>query len=495
MPVEPRKILMVAPEAAPFVKVGGLADVVGSLSKALSHRGHDVRIVIPRYAGLREAEAARVLENPVLILRLGGHEAYARVWECPFRGASAKVYFLEYNRYFDSPSVYGGPTGDEGLNGYRFGLLSRASIDLCHHLGWTPDVFHCHDWTTGLVPVFLNTTERDGPLGRAASVMTIHNLQHQGWFDRGILDYVGLPGSVFRTDGLESMGEANLLKGGLYHATKLTTVSRTYAGEIQEPDGGCGLHHVLRYRSADLVGVINGIDVEEWDPGADPLIPAHFNRRNLAGKADCKAALQAAYGLEIAPDRPVFTVVSRLFDQKGLDLLAAIGDRLMKEMQLQVAVLGTGDPGLEAAFAELARRYPGRFAAHLGFDNELAHLSVAGADFLVMPSRFEPCGLSQMYAMRYGTLPVVRETGGLVDTVEQYIEGEGIGTGFRFHYATAGALFDTMGWACATYYDRPKELGKLRSNAMRRDFTWDRSAGVYEDVYGWAMDARAAAFG
>jgi len=252
---------------------------------------------------------------------------------------------------------------------------------------------------------------------------------------------------------------------------------------------------VLRYRSADLIGVINGIDVEEWNPSADPLIPENLSSRDLSGKAACKAKLQEAFGLETDPGIPVYTVVSRLFDQKGLDLLAAIGDRLMAEMRVQVAVLGTGDAGLERAFAELSARHPGRFSAHLAFDNSLAHLSIAGADFLVMPSRFEPCGLSQMYAMVYGTLPIVRATGGLVDSVEQYVEGQGIGTGFRFEQANADALFHTMGWACATYYDRPEELAILRRNAMAADFSWDQSAEVYENVYAWAVDARAAAFG
>ncbi|WP_269522452.1 glycogen synthase GlgA [Coraliomargarita parva] len=495
MPPKPKqKILMVAPEAAPFIKVGGLADVVGALSKAVAERGHDVRIVIPWYAGMRHVSEARPLEDPLLIVKLGGHEAYARVWECPLPGSDAKCYFLEHNRYFDTPTVYCGPSGDETDNGYRFTFLSRAAMDLCHHLEWYPDIVHCHDWATGLVPIYLNTNERETPLGRAASVMTIHNLQHQGWFHRRIVDYAGLPATVFRQDGLESMGEVNMLKGGLYHATKITTVSPTYAREIQQPEGGCGLHHLLRYRAGDLIGVINGIDMEEWNPATDPLIPANFKAGQMKGKAECKAALQRAYGLNVDPSQPVYTVVSRLFDQKGLDLLAAIGDRLMEQMHIQVAVLGTGDAGLEQAFQDLAQRHPGRFAAHLAFDNELAHLSVAGADFLVMPSRFEPCGLSQMYAMAYGTLPIVRSTGGLADSVEQYIEGEGIGTGFRFDHPTADALYYTMGWSCATYYDRPKELAKLQKNAMQADFTWDQSAGIYEDIYGWALDARRAAF-
>jgi len=488
-----RKILMVAPEAAPFIKVGGLADVVGALSKALDARGHDVRILIPKYAGLRSVEDARPMSEP-LIVHLGGHEAYARIWEQYLPESKARCYFLVHNQFFDGPEVYLGPSGNEEDNAKRFTFLSRAAIDLCGYLEWIPDVVHCHDWATGLIPVYLNTTEADKPMGPTASLMTLHNMQHQGWFHRNTISYAGLPQSVFRADGLESMGEVNMLKGAIYHATKITTVSPTYAREIQGPDGGCGLHNLLRYRAGDLIGVINGVDYSEWDPSTDKLLPANFNAKNMSGKATCKAALQKAYGLNPDPNVPVFTVVSRLVDQKGLDLLAAIGDRLMAEMQIQVAVLGTGDPGLENAFRELSGRHPGRFAAYIGFDNELAHLTAAGADFLLMPSRFEPCGLSQLYAMIYGSPPIVRATGGLIDTVDQYIEGEGIGTGFRFDLATPDAFFYTIGWACSTYYDRPKDYIKLQKNGMSRNYAWDESATIYEDIYGWAIDSRRMAF-
>ncbi|ADE54149.1 glycogen synthase GlgA [Coraliomargarita akajimensis] len=492
---EKRKILMVAPEAAPFIKVGGLADVVGALSKALDLRGHDVRIVLPKYAGMRQIEAA-VADSRPLIVNLGGHEAYARVWDCPLPGAeNVQCYLLEHNQFYDSKDVYVGPSGEEADNAHRFTFLSRAAIDLCYHLQWFPDVVHCHDWPVGLTPIYLNTTEWTRPMGRAASLMTLHNMQHQGWFHRDVVDYAGLPQSVFRSDGLESMGEANLLKGGIYHSTKITTVSPTYAHEIQGPDGGHGLHNLLRFRSPDLIGVINGIDEEEWSPETDPLLPENFSADDLSGKARCKAKLQEAYGLEVNPNIPLFTVVSRLVDQKGLDLLAAIGDRLMAEMQIQIAVLGTGDPALEASFQDLSERHAGRFGAYLAFSNELAHQTIAGADFLLMPSRFEPCGLSQMYAMAYGSPPIVRSTGGLIDSVDQYLEGQGIGTGFRFEEATADAFYYTIGWACATYYDRPDEYAQLQQNGMRKDFSWDVSARVYEDVYGWAIDARQAAFG
>jgi starch synthase len=255
------------------------------------------------------------------------------------------------------------------------------------------------------------------------------------------------------------------------------------------------LHHVLRYRAGDLIGVINGVDDSEWNPETDELLPAQYSAKDLSGKAVCKAEMQKTYGLEVNADVPLFAVISRLAGQKGLDLLAAIGDRLMTDMKIQVSVLGTGDPVLESAFRRLAERHPGRFGTYLGFNNELAHLTEAGADFFLMPSRFEPCGLNQMYSMIYGTPPIVRATGGLIDSVEQYIEGQGTGTGFVFKEATSDALYYTIGWACSTYYDRPEEYAKIQQNGMLSDFSWDVSAGTYEEIYGWAVDARNAAFG
>ena len=331
-------------------------------------------------------------------------------------------------------------------------------------------------------------------MGRAATVMTLHNMQHQGFCAADTVQFAGLPQSTFRSDSIEAFGQVNMLKGGIYHSSKISTVSPTYASEIQDVEGGYGLHQLLRYRAADLIGVINGIDGSEWDPEHDPHLPKNYTAQDLSGKADCKTALQKAYKLEVRADVPVFSVVSRLVDQKGLDLLVAAGDRLMNEMDIQVAVLGKGDPALEAAFRELSERYTGRFAAFIGFDNGLAHLSAAGADFLMMPSRFEPCGLSQMYAMIYGTPPIVRATGGLIDSVEQYVEGANKGTGFRFDNATSDAFFDTIGWACSTYYDRPDELAILQQNGMASDFSWENSAGIYESIYTWAIDARHAAY-
>ncbi len=481
------RILMVTPELAPVVKVGGLADVVGALAKALKALGHDVRIILPRYRGLRWCEDMVPNLRP-LVVHLGRHDAYARLWEGTLPGSEVPLYLVEHNDYFDSTDVYAGPTGNEAeSSGYRFSFFARAALDACTHLDWVPDIFHCHDWPTGLLPVYLNTTEAGTALGKASSVLTLHNMQHQGWFHKSVLDYAGLPASTFRPDCLESFGELNFLKGGLYNANKLTTVSPTYAAEIQGPAGGCGLHNLLRFRAGDLIGILNGIDPSEWDPAKDPLLKRNFSADDLSGKAECKQALQNVLGLEVLPDCPVFGVVSRLVDQKGLDLLAECAPRVLRDMRVQIALIGSGDPVLERAFTDLAKAFPGRVGTHIGFDNTLAHGIIGGADFLLMPSRFEPCGLSQIYAMLYGTPPVARATGGLIDTICNYREGSAEGTGFLFSEATPRALYDTIGWACSTYYDRPEGLAAIQQAGMRSDFTWDRSAEAYAKVYRWAM--------
>ena len=485
---------MVAPEVVPLIKVGGLADVVGALSKVLRAKGHDVRIVVPKYAGIRQIETAKPLPDP-LVVNLGGHKAYAQVWQCMLPESEVICYLLEYNKYFDHPQVYGGgPYQDERDDGYRFTLFSRAAIDLCSYLNWFPELLHCHDWTTGLIPVYLNTTDFDQPIGRSATLLSLHNMQHQGCFHRNLIDFAGLPLSVFRADGLESLGGLNMLKGGLYHATKLSTVSPTYANEIQKPENGWGLDPVLRFRSADLIGVINGVDESEWNPAKDALLPAGYSASDLAGKSLCKVETQRTYGLEVNDKIPLFVIVSRLYAQKGIDLLVAIAERLMKDLKIQIAVLGMGESWLESALITLQKRYPGRFAVHIGFNHKLSHLTTAGSDFFLMPSRFEPCGLSQMYSMLYGAPPVVRATGGLKDSVAQYIPGEGRGTGFKFEQATPDALYDAITWACSTYYDRPEEYAKIQQNGMLSDFSWETSAKVYENIYKWAIENRKGAF-
>lgn len=485
----PLKILFVSPEVEPFVKVGGLADMVGALPKELGALGNDVRVVCPAYGSLRERDGMVALAEP-LGVDVGERAEWARTWQTFLPGSKVPVFFIEHEGFFGRDEVYSGPWGAHEDNDLRFVFLCRAALALCLQLDWVPDVIHCHDWTTGFLPVMLNTTLKHTPLGQVATVFTIHNLEHQGYADPRVLDFARVPRSEFRTDSVESVGAVNMMKAGLYHATKLSTVSPTYAEEIRTPAGGFGLDEVLRFRGADLVGILNGIDVASWNPATDPALPAHYSAANLTGKARCKAALQERLGLTVDPQVPVFGVVSRFASQKGLDLLAEALPHVIDRMQVQFAILGSGDPGLEHTYRWAAGEYRGRVGVHVGFNGTLSRLIQAGSDFFVMPSRSEPCGLTQMYAMRYGTPPLVRATGGLIDTVEQYDENTAAGTGFLFQEASALALYNTVGWACSTYYDRPKHLRALMRAGMARDFGWQVSAGSYLDLYRWAVSAR-----
>jgi starch synthase len=320
------------------------------------------------------------------------------------------------------------------------------------------------------------------PLHAAASLYTIHNLAYQGVFDPGALPLTGLGSEHYHARELEHFGTMNLTKAALYRATFLSTVSPTYAREIQTPGHGFGLDGVLAERRNDLFGVLNGIDTEEWNPEADPLIAAAFSAASPAGKAECKRALQTECGLPVRSEVPVFGLVGRLTRQKGVDVVAQILSGML-ELDLQLVLLGSGDRDVEAYFAHMAARRPDRFAAFFGFDNQKAHRIEAGADLFLMPSRYEPCGLNQLYSLRYGTLPIVRATGGLADTVLPYDERTGQGTGFVFHDLTPGALYDVMGWAVSTWYDRPQHIAKMQREAMHQDFSWDRSAIEYEKLY------------
>ena len=485
------KILMATPEVAPLVKEGGLADVVGALPKALAAAGHDVRIVCPRHGSL-EVGSDWHRHPEVLHVPTGVGTHYAAVWETRIgKRAPVPLYFVEYEEYFARGEIYHGPWGPHGDNDRRFAFFSRAVFELCHAIGWMPDLVHCHDWTTGLVPVFLNTLFRDGPWAGTASVFTIHNLEHQGHFSRGLLDFAGLPGSVFREDGIESYGGLNWMKGAIYHANKITTVSPTYAREIRSPAGGFGLHEALRFKGADLVGILNGIDSEEWNPGADPALPEPFGPDEPDGKSAASRALREAFGLDPRPELPVFGVVSRLYHQKGLDLLASVVERMAESGRMQLVVLGSGEAWEEHCFREAAARHPGTIGAHIGFSERLAHLVIGGSDFFIMPSRFEPCGLGQQYAMRYGTIPVVRRTGGLADTVTPH--GEDGGSGLLFDEPVPHALLDAILEAVLLWEHSPEDIRRLRRNGMTRDASWDRSAQEYLQVYDWAVQARRRA--
>jgi len=483
--MRPLKVLFVSPEVEPFVKVGGLADMVGALPKDIAALGHDVRVMCPLYSATKRVGEWRAREEP-LGVEVGPETRWARTWETKLPGTAVPAYFIEHEWYFGRPEVY----SESSDNTFRFAFFSRATLTLCEQLDWIPDVIHCHDWTTGLLPVLLNTTLRETRLGKIATVFTIHNLEHQGLGPRSLVDFTRIPLSEFRADSLESYGQVNMMKAALYHSSKLTTVSPTYAQEIRTRDGGCGLDAVMRFRSADLLGILNGIDASAWDPATDKALPANFSAADLSGKAACKAALQERLDLALDPHIAVYGVVARLAHQKGLDLLAESIGHIVDRMHVQFAILGSGDERTESLFRNAAARYPGRVGVHIGFDGKLSRLIQAGSDLFVMPSRAEPCGLTQMYAMRYGTPPIVRATGGLVDTVENFVEGGDAGTGFLFREPNSAALYQAIGRACAAYYDRPEEFLAMRLRGMAKDFSWAGSAPKYVECYRWAIESR-----
>jgi starch synthase len=486
----PLSVLFVASECAHFVKAGGLGDVVGALPVALAALGHDARVLIPRYDVIPPDAFAR--HAAPLGVPIGGGNAWSAVFETRLPGSEVPVYLLDHERLFGRGYLYDPPGSIAADNLVRFAYLCRGALQLCRHLGWIPDVFHVHDWPTALLPVYLNTVEAQGPLARAATVLTIHNLAHQAKFPAGDLPATHIPWSEWRADGLEDFGGVNPLKGGLYHATKLTTVSPRYAEEIRTPEGGAGLDGVARFRGADLVGILNGIDEQAWNPQADPAIAAPFDAIDLSGKAACKRALQREMALAERPDVPLIGIVSRLSEQKGTDVILAALTRML-ELELQVVILGSGDRSAEGYLLVRSHHGGDHFRAWIGFSEALAHRIEAGADFFLMPSRFEPCGLNQMYSQRYGTLPIVRATGGLDDTVDNYDFTTGNGTGFKLYDLNVDSLVATVRWAVETYRQRPEHFRAMQRRAMSKRFGWDVAAKRYAQVYEWAVLARRGA--
>ena len=490
---QPLKILMVAAEMAPYVKVGGLGDALFALSGTLAAAGHDVRVVLPCYGAIdREAFGLRpVASLEVPMGALGRTAVTVLQGETP--RSQARAFFIGHDPYFARRGIYGHDGDGFTDNDLRFTLLSRAALETARHMGWRPDVVHVHDWHTAAIPVLLNTLYRDdASVSGAATLLTIHNMLHQGVFDKALMDVLGVGWGHFHFRELEFFDKDNLLKGGIVHATLVNTVSPTYAREILQPEFAYGIEGVVRGRGADLSGILNGADYDEWNPEADPMIAARYSAGDPAGKALCKKDLQQAMGLPEKPTSPLFGLVSRLVKQKGIDLLAQALPRIL-ELDAQFVILGAGEPWSHGFFEELARACPEKFACRIGFEPAMAHRIIAGCDFFVMPSRFEPCGLTQMYAMRYGTLPVVHATGGLDDTVENFDEAGLLGTGFKFYAATAGALNDTIGWATHTYYHNKRAIGTLARRAMSKRFTWEEAAGRYEDLYRVAMRRKAEA--
>jgi starch synthase len=482
------KVLFVAAEVAPYRKTGGLADVAGALPKALRRRGVDVRVVMPLYQGIDWDQLERLDGTITVPMWFGSGHCAVRMGVLP--GSEVPIYFLEHHRYFDRPFLYGPPGEAYSDNLERFTFLSRGALELCKALGFMPDVVHAHDWQTALVPVYLDTVEWFKPIATAASVYTIHNLAYQGNFEPGAMFITGLGWEHLHAGEFEHFGDLNLMKAAVHHGTFVTTVSPNYAREIQTAVHGFGLDGVLAARGADLRGILNGIDVDEWNPTRDPLIAAPFSADDLSGKEACKAGLQSEMGLAVNPRVPLLAAIGRLTAQKGFDVLARALERILG-WDLQLVLLGAGDAEAERYFSAVATHRGDKFRCYIGYNHGLAHRIEAGSDFLIMPSRFEPCGLNQMYSLCYGTLPIVRETGGLADTVVPYDEPSGGGTGFVFRDLDPDSVANTVGWALSTYYDRGAHIQSMRRRAMQLDFSWERAAAEYEQLYLDAYQKRA----
>lgn len=484
------RILFCASEVTPLAKTGGLADVAAALPPELVQLGHDVRIVMPLYSSInRTAHPMKPAAGP-LGVPVGYGQEWCAVHQTTLPDANVPIYLLEHNKYFARSGLYQHDGVDYGDNAERFAFFARACCQLCKAIDFAPDIMHCHDWQAALIPIYLKSWERDHPLfSQTASIQSIHNLGYQGVFPRDDLIHSQLGWDRFTIGGLEFYGKVNYLKGGILYADKISTVSPTYAREIQTPANGWALDGVLRSRSPDLVGILNACDYREWDPSTDPLVPAHFDVDNLDGKAQCKRHLQEIFHLPVRPDVPIIGMVTRLAYQKGVDILADAVHRFI-DWDLQFVILGTGEVWAHFFYGNLPTQYAGKAGAFIGYDDFREHLIKAGADFLLMPSRYEPCGLSQLSSKRYGTLPIVRATGGLDDTVENYNESTGGGDGFKFHDMTASAIANTIGWAISTYYDRPEHLKAMIDRAMRQRFLWSDAAKQYEQLYQWAIERK-----
>lgn len=472
------KILFAASECFPFIKTGGLADVVGALAPVLAARGHDVRVFLPKYAAISDNYVNHMHHVVDFEVELGWRKQYCGIEEWKQDGVT--YYFVDNRYYFGRNYIYG-LGGDEYE---RFSFFCRGVLNSLPLIGFKPDIIHAHDWQAGMIPVLLKVQYAHLPdFANIRTVFTIHNLQYQGIFGiKEVQDVLGLGDSLFTNDKLECYGAANFLKGGIVYSDEVTTVSPSYAEEIQTAYYGERLDGLLRARQNHLRGVLNGIDIKEYDPEHDEALAARYSAEDLSGKAVCKRALQEQLGLEVRPDVPIIGMVGRLSNQKGLDLVDYVIADIMQE-DVQLVCLGMGDSRYVNLFSWAEQNYPGRVAARFVMDYALAHQVYAGCDLLLMPSQFEPCGLSQMIALRYGTLPVVRETGGLRDTVLSYNEYTGDGNGFTFFNYNAHDMLHTLQRALHYYWNKKDVWAMLQQRGMTGDYSWTRSADAYVDIY------------
>ncbi len=476
-------ILFCASEMAPFAKTGGLADVAKALPKALSRAGHNVKVVLPRYYKIDKANLEHIPGS--IGIDMAGETLWAGIYKTQFEGI--EVYFIDYELFFGRGGLY-----DEGGYAYRdndkrFIFFSKAAFELAKFLDFKPDIVHSNDWHTASQPILLNTSlKQDDFFKNTASIYTIHNLQHQGVFDKKAFEYLGISPEHFNPFEMEALGGLNLTKGAVYHADIVTTVSKKYAKEIQTPEFGFGLNEHIKAHSYKLFGILNGVDYDEWNPKTDKFIVKNYDVDDLEGKKVCKEDLQNIFRLEKRGDIPLIGFVGRFAEQKGISLIASAIEGLV-HLDAQYVFLGTGEKWAEGFFSDISGKYP-NFKVYVGYSNELAHKIEAGSDLFLMPSLFEPCGLNQIYSLRYGTLPIVRAVGGLDDTIKNYNPTTKEGNGFKFWDATRDAIYNTVKWAVDTFKFDKEGIEKMIKKAMRERFSWEKSAKEYEKLYLKALE-------
>lgn len=474
-----KNVLFVSSEAVPFIKTGGLADVAGSLPKYFDKERYDVRVMLPKYLCIPEKWRSQMKYVTHFYMDLAWRSQYVGVLEMEYAGVH--YYFIDNEFYFAGPKPYGYIHEDIE----KFAFFSKAALSAMPLLGFKPDIVHCHDWQTGLIPVYMKERFHDGEFFRdMKSIMTIHNLKFQGvWNLQKVKDITGLPPYFFTSDKLEAYGDANYLKGGIVYADAVTTVSDSYAEEIKTPFYGEHLDGLMRARSNCLTGIVNGIDYEEFNPATDTRIVSNYNQKTFRKeKPKNKKALQQELGLEVNDKKFMIGIVSRLTDQKGLDLIAYMMDQICAE-DVQLVILGTGESQYENMFRHFAWKYPDRVSANIYYSEDMSHKIYSSCDAFLMPSLFEPCGLSQLMSLRYGTVPIVRETGGLKDTVEPYNEYESTGTGFSFANYNAHEMMNTINYAKHVFYNKKREWNKIVDRGMLKDFSWTSSAKKYQKLY------------
>ena len=476
-----KNVLFVASECVPFIKTGGLADVVGSLPKYFNKKEFDVRVMIPKYACIPEEWKQKMNYVTHFYIDLAWRKQYVGILEMEYE--NVKFYFIDNEFYFRGFQPYGNIHEDIE----KFAFFCKASLSALPSLEFRPDIIHCHDWQTGLIPVYLKDMFSENPFyNNIKTVMTIHNLKFQGIWDlQKVKDITGLKPYFFTADKLEAYGDANYLKGGIVYADMVTTVSDSYAEEIKMPFYGEHLDGLMRARSNALVGIVNGLDYNEYNPETDPMIYANYNAKNFRKeKVKNKRGLQKELGLEEDDKKFMIGICSRLTDQKGFDLIAYMMDEMCQN-NIQIVVLGTGEEKYENMFRHFAWKYQGKVSANIFYSEALSHKVYAACDAFLMPSLFEPCGLSQLMSLRYGTVPIVRETGGLKDTVIPYNEYESTGTGFSFANYNAHEMYFTLQYAMNIYYNKKREWNKLIDRGMAADFSWNHSASKYQEMYDW----------